>query len=69
MHLINSALIAFQNEREGISMVRVDLFHPWAPSIYGTATWEDILTVCGAAIAFCTVVALMVFGVVRLLLV
>jgi hypothetical protein len=50
-------------------MVRVDLFHPWTPSIYGTATWEDIATVCGGAIAFCTVVALMVFGVVRLFLV
>jgi len=69
VHLINSALIAFQNEKEGINMVRVDLFHPWIPSIYGTATWPDIVTVCGAAIVFCTVVGLIVFGVVRLVLV
>jgi len=69
VHLINSALIAFQNEKEGINMVRVDLFHPWIPSIYGTATWQDIVTVCGAAIVFCTVVGLIVFGVVRLVLV
>ena len=48
-------------------MVRVDLFHPWTPSVYGTATYQDILTVCGAAIAFCSVVCLIVFGVVRLL--
>jgi len=50
-------------------MVRVDLFHPWIPSIYGTATWQDIVTVCGAAIVFCTVVGLIVFEVVRLVLV
>jgi hypothetical protein len=50
-------------------MVRVDLFHPWTPSIYGTATLEDIVTVCGAAIAFCTVMGLIIFGVVRFLLV
>ena len=55
--------------REELIMVRVDLFHPWTPSIYGTATWQDTVTVCGAAIAFCSVVALIVFGVVRLLLV
>ena len=50
-------------------MVRVDLFHPWAPSIYGTATWEDIVTVCGAATLFCVAVGVIVFGVVRLVLV
>ena len=50
-------------------MVRVDLFHPWTASIYGTATWEDIVAVCGVALAFCTAVGLIVFGVVRLLLV
>jgi hypothetical protein len=50
-------------------MVRVDLFHPWAPSIYGTATLEDIVTVCGATIAFCITVGLIVFGVVRFLLI
>ena len=69
MHLINSALIAFQNEKEGINMVRVDLFHPWTPSMYGTASCEDIVTVCGAAIVFCAVVGLIVFEVVQLALV
>jgi hypothetical protein len=50
-------------------MVRVDLFHPWSPSVYGTATYQDILTVCGAALGFCTVVGLIVFGIARLFLV
>lgn len=50
-------------------MVRVDLFHPWTPSVYGTATWEDIVTVSGAALGFCAMVGLIVFGVARLLLV
>jgi len=50
-------------------MVRVDLFHPWTPSMYGTASCEDIVTVCGAAIVFCAVVGLIVFGVVQLVLV
>ena len=56
-------------EREGIRMIKVNLFDPWAPSIYGTATWQDTVTVCGASLAFCTVVVLIVFGVVKLLLV
>jgi hypothetical protein len=50
-------------------MVRVDLFHPWTPSVYGTANYQDILTVCVAAIAFCAVAGLVIFGVVRLLLI
>ena len=50
-------------------MVRVDLFHPWQPSVYGTATWEDTVTVCVAAALFCAVLSLAVFGAVRLLLV
>ena len=50
-------------------MVRVDLFHPWTPNVYGTASYLDVLTVCGAAALFCTVVGLIVFGVVRVLLV
>jgi len=37
--------------------------------IYGTATWEDIVTVCGAAIGFGFVMGLIVFGVVQLLLI
>jgi len=50
-------------------MVRVDLFHPWTPSVYGTANWVDLVTVCGAGTLFCAVVGLIVFGVVQLLLV
>jgi hypothetical protein len=34
-------------------MVRVDLFHPWKESLYGTATAADILSVCGGAAMFC----------------
>jgi hypothetical protein len=49
-------------------MVRVNLFENAGPGIYGTATWEDIATVCGAAIGFCTVVGVIVFGVVNILL-
>ena len=33
-------------------MVRIDLFHPPKPSIYGTATAADIVQVCLAALAF-----------------
>jgi hypothetical protein len=33
-------------------MVRVDLFHPPTPSIYGTATPADIVHVCLAALGF-----------------
>lgn len=49
-------------------MVRVNLFESAGPGIYGTATWEDVVMVCGAAVAFCAVVGLIVFGIVRLLL-
>ena len=48
-------------------MVRVDLFHPWTPSVYGTASYQDVLVACGAATLFCAVVGLIVYGVVRLL--
>jgi hypothetical protein len=50
-------------------MVRVNLFETAGPGVYGTATWEDIVTVCGAAIGFCAAVGLIVFGLVRLFLV
>jgi len=50
-------------------MVRVNLFESAGPGIYGTATWEDIVTVSAAALGFCAMVGLIVFGVVRLLLV
>jgi hypothetical protein len=49
-------------------MVQVNLFESAGPGIYGTATWEDIATVCGAALAFCAMVGLIFFGVVRILL-
>ena len=44
-------------------MVRIDLFHPFEPSVYGTATAMDILQVCLAALLFC-VAAAAVFSVV-----
>ena len=50
-------------------MIRVNLFDPLRPNVYGTATWEDLITVCGAAMTFCLVVGLVVFGIVRVLLV
>jgi hypothetical protein len=39
--------------------------------LHETASWQDqdIVTVCGAALAFCTAVGLIVVGVVRLFLV
>ena len=49
-------------------MVRVNLFESAGPGVYGTATWEDVATVCGAALGFCAVVGLIIFGVVRILL-
>jgi hypothetical protein len=33
-------------------MVRIDLFHPPTPSIYGTATPADVFHVCLAALGF-----------------
>ena len=38
-------------------MVRIDLFHPKEPSVYGTATAMDILHVCLAALLFCAAAA------------
>jgi hypothetical protein len=49
-------------------MIRVNLFDPLRPSIYGTATGRDILSVCCAAALFCLAMALIPFGVVQVLL-
>ena len=38
-------------------MVKIDLFHPVEPSVYGTATAMDILHVSLAALLFCAAVA------------
>ena len=38
-------------------MVKIDLFHPVEPSVYGTATAMDILHVCLAALLFCAAAA------------
>jgi hypothetical protein len=38
-------------------MVKIDLFHPKEPSVYGTATAMDILHVCLAALLFCVAAA------------
>ena len=38
-------------------MLRIDLFHPVEPSVYGTATAMEILHVCLAALLFCAAAA------------
>jgi hypothetical protein len=43
-------------------MVRIDLFHPAEPNVYGMATAMDILQVCLAALLFCAA-AVAVFSV------
>jgi hypothetical protein len=43
--------------KEEQAMVRIDLFHPIEPSVYGTATAIDILHVCLAALLFCAAAA------------
>ena len=48
-------------------MIRIDLFHPAEPSIYGTATAMDIFQVCCAAVLFCSVTASVFLGAAYLL--
>ena len=48
-------------------MIRVDLFHPWKASIYGTATLREVIYVCSAAALFCLGLVIMAYGVVRVL--
>ena len=56
----NSALFV----KEERAMVRIDLFHPKEPSVYGTAIAMDILHVCLAALlSFAAVAALAIFSV------
>jgi hypothetical protein len=65
MQVHNVHISSVQGE---LIMVKVNLLFSAGPGIYGTATWEDIATVCGAAIAFCATVGLIFFGVVRIFL-
>jgi hypothetical protein len=48
-------------------MVRVNLFDPLRPSIYGTASGRDILEVCFFAALFCGAMGVMTYMAVRLL--
>jgi len=43
--------------KEEQAMVRIDLFHPIEPSVYGTATAMDTLHVCLTALLFCAAAA------------
>jgi hypothetical protein len=49
-------------------MIRVNLFEPFRPSIYGTATARDILFVCCAAASSSLAMAVVAYGIIRLLL-
>jgi hypothetical protein len=48
-------------------MIRVNLFEPWGPSLYGTATAGDILSVSTMAALFCSGMALLAYGIVSVL--
>jgi hypothetical protein len=45
------------------NMIRVNLFDPWRPPVYGTATTSDILSVSTMALLFCVVMAFLTYGV------
>jgi hypothetical protein len=49
-------------------MVRVNLFDPWRPNRYGTATAGDIFSVSTVAVLFCAGMAFLTYGVVSVLM-
>lgn len=49
-------------------MMRVNLFDPWRPNLYGTATPGDIFSVSTMALLFCSGMALLTYGVVSALM-
>jgi hypothetical protein len=49
-------------------MVRVNLFDPWRPNLYGTATAGDIFSASTMAVLFCSGMALLTYGVVSVLM-
>ena len=55
-------------EKEGTTMMRINLLDPVKRDIYGTATPKEILEVCLVAVLFCVVMGLIAVGVAYLLL-
>jgi hypothetical protein len=49
-------------------MIRVNLFDPLRPSLYGTATPGDIFSVSTMALLFCAGMSLLTYGVVSVLI-
>jgi len=49
-------------------MVRVNLFDPWRPTLYGTATVGDIFSVSTVAVLFCAGMAVLTYGIVSVLM-
>jgi hypothetical protein len=50
------------------NMIRVNLFEPWEPNVYGTATTGDIFSVTTMAALFCAGMTLLTYGVVSVLM-
>jgi hypothetical protein len=48
-------------------MVCVNLFDPWRPNLYGTATAGDIFSVSTLAVLFCAAMAVLTYGVMSVL--
>ena len=48
-------------------MIRVNLFDPWQPDVYGTATAREIFCVSAMAALFCAGMALLTYGIVSVL--
>jgi hypothetical protein len=49
-------------------MIRVNLFDPWRPNLYGTSSAGDIFSVSTMAVLFCTGMAVLTYGVVSVLI-
>jgi len=49
-------------------MIRVNLFEPWRPTLYGTATAGDIFSVTTMAALCCAGMTLLTYGVVSVLM-
>lgn len=47
-------------------MIRIDLFNPVRPSVYGTATTKDIMHVSLAALGLAAVIGVISLGIARL---
>jgi len=49
-------------------MIRVNLFDPWRPNLYGTATAGDIFSLSTLAVLFCAGMAVLTYGIVSVLM-